>query len=436
MPEKKTALVWFKTNLRLSDNECLFRALADNDEVIPFYCLDDQLLQTTEFGFKKAGDFRLNFLKENLLQLDDELRKAGSGLVLLYGTPEKEIVKLAGGYSAQSIYSEKEVAPEELRTAKKTEIELAKAGCGFFTFECRNLFHSGDLPFPVSKLPDVFTEFRKKVEKAATIRPLFAKPLLIASPPVAALNLTLLEELIPVTIQTDPRAALPLAFGAEAAHRRLQYYFYATGALSAYKETRNGMVGERYSTKFSAWLAMGCISAKEIYYEIKAYEDLHGANESTYWLFFELLWRDYFGFCVEKNPLRYFSKSTNQKVRATNNPEVIDTTALDRWIGGQTGEPFIDANMNELRLTGFMSNRGRQNVASYLCNDLKLDWRYGAAYFEQQLVDYDVCSNWGNWAYVAGVGNDPRANRYFNIAKQAATYDADGRYRQLWAAEL
>ncbi|RYE15529.1 MAG: DASH family cryptochrome, partial [Sphingobacteriaceae bacterium] len=232
-------------------------------------------------------------------------------------------------------------------------------------------------------------------------------------------------------VQTDPRAAMmPLTFGAEAAHRRLHYYFYETKALSTYKETRNGMVGERYSTKFSAWLAMGCISAKEIYYEIKAYEGLYGANESTYWLFFELLWRDYFGFCMEKNAVRYFSRSINQQTRATN-PERFDT-ALYKWINGQTGEPFIDANMTELRLTGFMSNRGRQNAASYLCNDLKLDWHYGAAYFEQQLIDYDVCSNWCNWAYVAGVGNDPRANRYFNIAKQAATYDADRRFRQLW----
>jgi len=105
---------------------------------------------------------------------------------------------------------------------------------------------------------------------------------------------------------------------------------------------------------------------------------------------------------------------------------------LDRWINGKTGVDFVDANMNELRLTGFMSNRGRQNVASYLCNDLQLDWRYGAAYFEQELIDYDVASNWGNWAYLAGVGNDPRGNRYFDIAKQARQYDAGGEYRRLW----
>jgi deoxyribodipyrimidine photo-lyase len=102
------------------------------------------------------------------------------------------------------------------------------------------------------------------------------------------------------------------------------------------------------------------------------------------------------------------------------------------WINGITKNDFIDANMLELKLTGFMSNRGRQNVASYLINDLQLDWRFGAAYFEEQLIDYDVSSNWGNWAYLAGVGNDPRTNRYFNIEKQANDYDKSKVFRNLW----
>ena len=105
---------------------------------------------------------------------------------------------------------------------------------------------------------------------------------------------------------------------------------------------------------------------------------------------------------------------------------------FDKWINAQTGIDFIDANMLELKLTGFMSNRGRQNIASYLCHYLQLDWRYGAAYFEQQLIDYDVCSNWCNWAYLAGVGNDPRPNRVFNIDKQASDYDANKIFRKLW----
>ena len=430
MPEKKTALVWFKTNLRLRDNECLFAAMAENDQVIPFYCFDDQLLETTSFGFKKAGNFRLKFLKESLQQLDEDLRKAGSGLVLLKGLPEKEILRLAEEYGAQRIYAEKEVAPEELRLAEKVEAELKTRQCILFKFECRNLFHSADLPFAIKELPDTFTDFRRKTEKLVAVRQVFPRPAVIASPVIPPLNISLLNELISPNISVDRRAAIQFKGGAEAAHQRLDYYFYQTKALSTYKETRNGMVGEGYSSKFSAWLALGCISAKEIYEQVKAYEAQYGANDSTYWLIFELLWRDYFGFCMEKKPRRYFMESAYQRSYAADEGQF--NTALNKWVNGQTGVPFIDANMIELKLTGFMSNRGRQNVASYLCNDLQVDWRYGAAYFEQQLVDYDVCNNWGNWAYLAGVGNDPRANRYFNIARQAAVYDTDGSFQQLW----
>lgn len=155
-----------------------------------------------------------------------------------------------------------------------------------------------------------------------------------------------------------------------------------------------------------------------------------GANESTYWLVFELLWRDFFRFMFKKHQTKLFQAAgiTSEKTI----PKSVGEKLLNTWVNGTTGVGFIDANMRELQLTGFMSNRGRQNVASYLCNDLKLDWRYGAAYFEQQLIDYDVCSNWGNWAYLAGVGNDPRENRYFNIEKQAQDYDKNKAFRNLW----
>jgi deoxyribodipyrimidine photo-lyase len=115
-------------------------------------------------------------------------------------------------------------------------------------------------------------------------------------------------------------------------------------------------------------------------------------------------------------------------------PEIkkLDKSVLKNWLDGKTGNDFIDANMLELKLTGFMSNRGRQNVASYFCHEMQFDWRIGAAYFEEQLIDYDVSSNWGNWAYIAGVGNDPKEKRVFNIEKQAKEYDSAGAYRKYW----
>ena len=177
-------------------------------------------------------------------------------------------------------------------------------------------------------------------------------------------------------------------------------------------------------------MALGCLSPREIYYELKKYESIYNANDSTYWLQFELLWRDYFRFMMKKYKHHYFLEfGINQsKIESTQHNSLL----FDKWRSGETGIEFIDANMNELNSTGFMSNRGRQNVASYFCNQLQLDWRYGAAYFEQQLIDYDVCSNWGNWAYLAGVGNDPRGKREFNIDKQANDYDKLKTYRKLW----
>ncbi len=194
------------------------------------------------------------------------------------------------------------------------------------------------------------------------------------------------------------------------------------------------MVGENYSSKFSAWLSLGCLSPREIYYELKKYEAQNTANDSTNWLEFELLWRDYFRFMMKKHRHQFFLENGIKEKETTLNKH--NAELFEKWKNGNTGNDFIDANMVELKLTGFMSNRGRQNVASYLCNNLKLDWRYGAAYFEQQLIDYDVCSNWGNWAYLAGVGNDPRGNREFNIEKQANDYDKLKTYRNLWLSKI
>ena len=164
--------------------------------------------------------------------------------------------------------------------------------------------------------------------------------------------------------------------------------------------------------------------------EIKKYENQFGANDSTYWLVFELLWRDFFRFMFKKYQTKFFLYEEIKTEKA--NSKSLNEKLLSQWINGATPSDFINANMLELQQTGFMSNRGRQNVASYFCNELNMDWRIGAAYFEEQLIDYDVCSNWGNWAYLAGVGNDPRGHRYFNIEKQAADYDKKKLFRNLW----
>jgi deoxyribodipyrimidine photo-lyase len=228
----------------------------------------------------------------------------------------------------------------------------------------------------------------------------------------------------------DCRAAFNFKGGETEGKKRVNNYFFETHSISTYKMTRNELIGENYSTKFSPWLALGCLSPRFVYAEVKKYEVENGSNESTYWVIFELLWRDFFAFMMEKYPTEFFKQKGINNTISTTNTHRIDL--FKKWQDGQTANDFINANMMELNLTGFMSNRGRQNVASYLCHDMKLDWRYGAAYFEEQLIDYDVSSNWGNWAYIAGVGNNPRGVSVFNVNKQANDYDKNKSYRSLW----
>ena len=430
----KRALVWFKTDLRLHDNETLVLAMEQSDEIIPVYCFDEAHFKTTKFGFKKTGNFRAHFLLESLMDLDKNLRAVGSGLIVVKGKPEVEIAKLIEKYNVQKVYAKDEVAYEELQTQALVQKELSKINTPLVTFNSSTLYQEEDLPFSIKDIPDVFTNFRKQVEKESKIRAAFSKPKAINSPEIDVLNLPSLEELGLENIATDNRAVLDFEGGETASWTRLEHYFFKTKSLSVYKETRNGLVGADYSSKFSAWLALGCISARSIYAQIQHYEKEIVANESTYWLVFELLWRDYFRFVMKKYGHLFFLQNgikTSKKNSNRHNAKLFET-----WKNAQTGNDFINANMLELKLTGFMSNRGRQNVASYLVNDLQLDWRYGAAYFEEQLIDYDVCSNWGNWAYLAGVGNDPRENRAFNIEKQANDYDKNNTYRNLWLNKI
>ena len=210
--------------------------------------------------------------------------------------------------------------------------------------------------------------------------------------------------------------------------------------LRAYKETRNGLLGMDFASKLSPWLSAGCISPRSIAAEVARYEAERVANDSTYWLLFELLWRDYMRFYALRHGARLFfpwgPRGPPPQEAAAPYPWSPSPPRERAWALGATGYPFVDANMRELLATGFMSNRGRQNVASFFAKDLRLDWRRGAEWFESALVDHDPASNWGNWTYVAGVGADPREDRYFLIPKQAKQYDAEGAFMRHWLPEL
>ena len=230
--------------------------------------------------------------------------------------------------------------------------------------------------------------------------------------------------------------------------------------MTTYLKTRNGLLGTDFSSKLSAYLAQGCITARQIHAQLCAFED--GTNESwtgvegygkgenpgTSHMRFELLWRDYMRLCTRKFGSKLFRlegfKSEEHiegrwmhPSRPREDQGGNDVTGmLERFLNGTTGMGLIDASLREVYLTGYTSNRARQNVASFLAKHLNIDWRLGAEWYECMLVDYDVSSNWGNWQYVAGVGNDPRGQaRIFNPVKQAYDYDPNAEYVRAWVPE-
>jgi deoxyribodipyrimidine photo-lyase len=234
--------------------------------------------------------------------------------------------------------------------------------------------------------------------------------------------------------QADSRSSFPFPRseflgGEDAALAHLAQYL-ARGLPHSYKATRNGLSGVDYSSKLSPWLACGALSPRQVLQQLRAFEAEHGASESSYWLWFELLWRDYFKLLQIKYGKRLYRAGGLPGKAIPSHTE----PAFQRWRHGNTGQPLVDAGMRELAATGYLGNRLRQIVASYLIHDLQCDWRAGAAWFESALIDYDCSINHGNWLYIAGLGTDPRGGRRFNTEKQAAEYDADGAYRALWRA--
>jgi len=429
----KRAIVWFRNDLRVEDNEALYRASQDFDEVLPVFVINRENLNKKDYESRKTGPFRVQFLLESLRNLNQSLNELGSGLLVRIGNPVEELAKISSVEKIDAIYAHKEPAWEEIEEEKSLENHLGDQ-VEIKYFWGKTLFHVNDLPFDYQKTPDVFSNFRKKNEKYGKVRPLFPKPEQISWSEPIETDIPTLESLGFKKPHTPETAPISFHGGEREAVKRLNHYFFETEQLSKYKYTRNGLIGPDYSSKFSPWLANGSISPRQIYYQVKKYEDEIKSNVSTYWLVFELIWRDFFTYVLLKYGNKLFYRgSIKGEVPEIDDP---DNKKLEAWKNAQTGIPFIDANMKELNETGFMSNRGRQNVASYLVKDLKVDWRKGAAYFEEKLIDYDVASNWGNWSYVAGIGNDPREGRYFNIMTQADRYDKKGDYVKLWLPEL
>ncbi|MBU2225948.1 MAG: DASH family cryptochrome [Gammaproteobacteria bacterium] len=481
---KQTAVYWFRNDLRLSDNKALTHACQQSAALVLVYCLAPD--ERTDWDFARVGQHRKSYLADTLLCLAKQCETLGSQLFVVAGDPKEQLPAILRLLDSNLLYCEEIAAPEEI-----SQIDSLRAqGVQVHSNWQSSLFFPKQLPFTPDELPLVFTTFRKQLEQTGNL-PLLPLPTIQQLPPVpqhaqqirhiarpsgassaseqakervaekhteqsnSQLNqLATALQAWAGEPQVDTRSAYPYrlakAQGGEiSAIRHLKAYFEA-GLADHYKETRNGLIGFDYSTKLSPWLAQGAVSARQVYQNLTLHEAAHGANDSTYWIWFELLWRDYFRFLHLRfgkqlyqatglldhpfaSPPTRNQRATSAKYASSYGPAAQHQPELfDKWCQGNTGQPLIDAGMRELAATGYLSNRMRQIVASYLIHNLHCDWRAGAAWFEAQLVDYDVYSNQGNWLYLAGYGTDPRTDRRFNLDKQQKSYDPNHSYTQLW----
>jgi deoxyribodipyrimidine photo-lyase len=436
---EKRVLLWHRRDLRLTDHEPLQRAVTDQATVFPCYCFDDREFGTMAQGFPKTGAFRAQFIIESVADLRQQYRSIQSDLIIRRGLPEIILPALIAELGITDLYFHHYPTTEEQIVERAV---LQGISIEHQSWWGHTLYLPQDLPGQIDELPELFTKFRKQIEGNPAqksikglikVREPWPAPTQLQPISIVPGELPQLADLGLVQPEVDDRAVIAFPGGETAGKQRLQEYFWKGDRLKTYKETRNGMVGADYSSKFSPWLALGCLSPRWIYQEVQRYEQERVRNESTYWLIFELLWRDYFAFIAAKHGAKIFQPGG---LRGLNLPWKQDIPRFELWCQGRTGFPLVDANMRELSATGFMSNRGRQNVASFLTKNLGIDWRWGAEWFESLLIDYDPASNWGNWNYTAGIGNDARGFRFFNIYKQSKDYDPQGTYVKLWLPEL
>jgi len=381
-----------------------------------------------KLGFRKTGYLRFRFLCETIGDIRKRVENLGGKLMILNGNPELLLAGLAEKLGAESLFYQKEIASEEVAVETALKNKLPKA-CKIYPIWGKTLYHIEDSPFPAEETPLTSKAFRLNLTKKAEVRALFPTPVDLSNcvelrdwgnlPSPKEMGFTRNDI---VVIDT------PAFVGGESVGlQRLQHYSFDTELLTSYRWTRNRSLGMDYSSKFSPWMALGSLSPRMVYWEVKRYEKEVKKNISTWWLIFEVVWRDYFKYSAIRHGNKIFSKGG---IKDRKTEWSYDNDLFDRWRFGNTGIPFVDAHMRQLNQTGFMSNRGRVNCASFLTRDYEIDWRWGAAWFETQLLDYDVCSNWMNW------NTQATEIWYTNPVHQSLKYDKNGDFVKTWIPEL
>lgn len=389
----------------------LVEAIAKSDAILPVYFFDPRHFDPDQAN--RSGFLRTKFLIESVTALRTAFQQFNGNILIVRGMPEDHLPGLVEQYEISEVYHHREVAPAETQVSVEVEDRLWKLKVNLKHFIGHTLYNKEDLPFPIKDIPDVFTQFKKKTERDAIVKPCFETPL----------QIDFVESndwgVLPVLTELLPDGALEVApqghnitGGEEAGLSHLTELLSEHSGIYV-KPSAKERFGK--SSDLSAWLSLGCLSPRKVYWAIKAAEERFGSNPNFNHLILGLLWRDYFRFMFKKHGASFLEESLLKTELAAEPQEEL---IFERWKNARTGHSLIDRLMEELNCTGFLPYSSRILVATFLVHVLKVNWIKGAAYFEEKLIDYTTASNWGNWASIAQVGKAAKSRHAFDVDKQ------------------
>ncbi|MFN8446634.1 MAG: deoxyribodipyrimidine photo-lyase [Caldilineaceae bacterium] len=418
-----TSIWWIRRDLRLSDAPALQAALQAADQTLPVFILDPKLLHSSYVGEKRTA-----FLFDGLRALDQDLRQVGSHLIICSGDPATELTTLCGEHNVTAIYAEADVSPY----ARQRDERVAQALGERLRFTSGLTIRPLDAALKKDGTPyTVYGHYNTKWKSLGVIHAsaLLAAPIHITTPPDV--------KGLPLPEQPTQATSTFFPAGERVAQKRLTDFVTGDNApVFGYANNRNRPALDGTS-QLSAYLRFGMLSLRSA--TQAAYAALERAANQTarasveVWLD-ELIWREFY-----LTILHYFPhvRTGNYHAQFDGIQWLNDADDFAAWCEGRTGYPIVDAAMRQMKTTGWMHNRARMIVASFLVKDLLIDWRWGERWFMQQLIDGDPAANNGGWQWSAGVG--PNAAPYFRVFQpvtQGEKFDPDGVYIRRWVPEL
>ncbi|CAG4989001.1 Cryptochrome DASH [Dyadobacter sp. CECT 9275] len=389
-------IFWFRNDLRLHDNEALYQAAKNSYEIVPVYVFDPRQFETTRLGFRRTGAFRAQLIIESVAELRNRLKALGADLLIRVGEPEKIIAQLAEDYHADYVYTTKKIGPKETRIESLLSKNLKIHNVDIKLFWIDTLLNVQDLPFSIAKLPHGFDSYWQMVKDRLPVKTILPAPEKLHLP--SDYDPGLMPEVPSLGFQPDEISETytgEIPQGGE--NTGLELLSQLVNELK--QGTSSATYDHITDSRLSLWIALGCVSARQIYTQLaKLPEKTPGRNETIKNLFE----RDYAHFTLLKYGPRLFKPSGIKHLfeHRWNNDPVI----FEKWKLGETENPEINKIMLKLKATGYPNLAERYQAANYLVNELDINWTWGATYFESLLLDYDVAVSWGRWNQVAKVG--------------------------------